>query len=1431
MKQKLFFFAFLLALCFSSQAYDFSYTYQGKTLFYDISVTHIVSVVNPTGNTYYSYVGGNVVIPDSVENNGIKYAVKTIEYRAFEGCNGLTSITIPNTVTLIEGRAFFGCSELTSVEIPSTVTSIGSSAFYNCNNLISLTIPNSLTIINNEVFHGCSSLTSVVIPSSVTSINEGAFGGCRGLTSVFIPSSVSSIGPHPFGGCTGLVSIIVDSNNTHYDSRNNCNAIIQTDLNILIQGCKTTVIPNSVFVIGVSAFSGCHGLTTITIPDSVTNIGSYAFSGCSDLVSITIGKSMTDIGFEAFQSCNNLRKVYCKATTPPTLGSYGFDYISNTKIFVPCGFASVYRAATNWESNPIYETPFLDYEYNFYANDIYAHVNVENVNCDSNITVWVFDSLALCYGHNFIGWSDGVTGNPRTIHLTSDTTIVALFDRPTYSVVGQSNDTLYGTVTGSIDSAHCRDTVTLTAIPKSGYHFDHWHHNYGDCRVYDRSDNAYVWWWDDSVANPITIIVDTFDVLFTAYFEPNRYNICVHSADITKGGVGFYDGNNWWTNDSCHTLFYGDSIFIYANPDTINGFYFSHWSDGETNEFRRITITNDTTLYAFFGSIEDTNYRVTALSNDSTKGTVSGGGIYPQNTTVTISATPALGYRFENWSDGDTNNPRTLIPTSDTTITAIFGQNFYFVVGQCMDSTFGTVTGSTVAFRGDTVRLTAIPEPGYSFDHWSDGDTNNPKIINVTGNAIYNAYFSEKWYSITINYDTSLCRIEGNLQDTTYLGTRCFTVVPFTDRRIYWNDDYRDSLSRCITLTSDTVLTVYFEGAVHQVSVLAYSHGIVGCNRNNVSHGDTTYIWAIPDTGFHFELWSDGDTNAHRNITVTRDTTLTAFFDTNWYTLTVLSGDSTLGHVTGSGYYKHGSFVTATATPDSNSRFVRWSNDITSNPYSFYLTNDLQLTAIFEPVQSGNIHDTVHVYVHDTIRIIDTVIVNYYQYDTTLVNVFDTVINNHYQYDTTFVTINDTVINNIYQYDTSLVNVFDTTLYNVYQYDTTIVNIYDSVIYNNIYQYDTVVTNIYQYDTTLVNVFDTVINNVYQFDTTIVNVYDTTFFNTIYQYDTTIVNMYRYDTTLIYDTVINNVYQYDTSVVNIYDTAYYYNVFQYDTTYVFDTVTVNYYQYDTTLFNRYTFDTSIYNSFRYDTTLVFDTMIVNIYNYDTSIYNNYQFDTVILNYYQYDTTLITINDTVINNYYQFDTTFVNNIINNYDTVIVNYYLYDTTIVYVYDSTVNNHYQYDTVIVNNFVFDTVFVNNQYYDTVYNIYHDTVNNYYYDTVVLTRYYHDTVIVNNYIYDTIYLYQWLHDTIYIHDTVYITQEGIGDVEMLNAKIYQRDGQVVVEGAEQNAVTIYDAVGRSLAVKRDDYGNGIRFDIPASGVYLVKVGNAPARKVVVIR
>ena len=244
---------------------------------------------------------GSVTIPATVTYNDVTYSVTSIGGGAFQ---------VP------------WYSGLTSVKIPNSVTSIGEYAFEGCSGLTSMTIPNSVTSIGNGAFSGCFGLTELTIPNSVTSIGEGTFSGCTSLTSLTIPNSVTSIGSEAFSGCFGLTSISVENGNEEYDSRDNCNAIIETASNTLIAGCKNTVIPNSVTSIGSSAFVFCSFLTSITIPNSVTSIGKYAF-----------------------QSCSNLKSVKSEILVPFTFGSDAFSNISsNCVLVVPYGTKDAYIA-------------------------------------------------------------------------------------------------------------------------------------------------------------------------------------------------------------------------------------------------------------------------------------------------------------------------------------------------------------------------------------------------------------------------------------------------------------------------------------------------------------------------------------------------------------------------------------------------------------------------------------------------------------------------------------------------------------------------------------------------------------------------------------------------------------------------------------------------------------------------------------------------------------------------------------------------------------------------------------------------------------------------------------------------------------------------------------------------------------------------------
>ena len=247
---------------------------------------------------------------------------------------------------------FRSCSSLTSIVIPNSVTSIGEMAFSYCSGLTSIKIPNSVKSIGREAFVLCSGLTSVTIGYSVESIGDYAFDGCSGLTSITIPSSVTSIGFGVFQGCSELESVVVDPSNTKYDSRGNCNAIIETESNTLFAGFNNTIIPNSVTSIGYRAFEYCLGLTSIEIPNSVKGIGWHAFYGCSGLTSVTISNSVTSIEWNAFDGCKNLTDVYCLATDVPSTSSSAFNnsFPENITLHVPAEAINSYKITSPWSS-------------------------------------------------------------------------------------------------------------------------------------------------------------------------------------------------------------------------------------------------------------------------------------------------------------------------------------------------------------------------------------------------------------------------------------------------------------------------------------------------------------------------------------------------------------------------------------------------------------------------------------------------------------------------------------------------------------------------------------------------------------------------------------------------------------------------------------------------------------------------------------------------------------------------------------------------------------------------------------------------------------------------------------------------------------------------------------------------------------------------
>lgn len=321
MKKRVFF-LMLGILATTNLLYGYNYDFIVDGFFYIFNSSTSVTLTYPVdeeGRTRtYTNLNGELVIPETVEYNGTTYQVTLVGNEAFRN-TGITSLTIPNSVTMIGAYSFYGCNKLTSVSIGNAMKTIGVDAFSECTSLTTVNI-NSANNIMDCAFKGCINLTSLTLPNNLYNISESAFRNC-GLQSVTIPDRVSNIASNAFFGCSNLESVSIGKSVTNIDNNafNNCrqlkhliwnarnyeksisNGFLQSNVETIIIGDQVETLPNS--------FLYASKITSLIIPNSVKVISGDSFSNCPNLTTLSIGTSLETIYRTAFTRCPSLGNI------------------------------------------------------------------------------------------------------------------------------------------------------------------------------------------------------------------------------------------------------------------------------------------------------------------------------------------------------------------------------------------------------------------------------------------------------------------------------------------------------------------------------------------------------------------------------------------------------------------------------------------------------------------------------------------------------------------------------------------------------------------------------------------------------------------------------------------------------------------------------------------------------------------------------------------------------------------------------------------------------------------------------------------------------------------------------------------------------------------------------------------------------------------
>ncbi len=376
-------------------------------------------------------------------------------------------------------------------------------------------------------------------------------------------------------------------------------------------------------------------------------------------------------------------------------------------------------------------------------------------------------------GYRFVNWSDGNIENIRKIQVTEDIALTANFEALSYTIAVNVNDATMGSVTGG-GVYKTAEVATLTAIPNETYRF--------------------VNWSDGNVDNPREINVKN-DVTLTANFAAYIHTIAV---DVNDEAMGTVTGGGTYKSNEIVTLT--------AIPNA--GYEFVKWSDGFIDNPRKLTVTQDLSITAQFTA---TKHNVSALVNNSSWGSTSGGGNYKTDEVATLTATPAIGYRFVNWSDGNTDNPRQVTVKGDMTFIANFEPLVHLISVQSDNETMGSVTGTGNYKTRETITITALPNENYKFVRWSDGDVTNPRYIVVSQSLSLIATFEHITHMVNVMpKDPSMGTVRGS--GTYHQGTTItIEAIPEPNHKFRnWSDGNTDN-PRNIVVTESITLTANFD--------------------------------------------------------------------------------------------------------------------------------------------------------------------------------------------------------------------------------------------------------------------------------------------------------------------------------------------------------------------------------------------------------------------------------------------------------------------------------------------------------------------------------------------------------------------------------------------------------------------------------------------